>query len=216
MKIPAFASLLLVLAASPLLAAEDGEWKVLFDGKSLDGWVDAKGEPTKWALEDGTLARVPKTDYVWHKDTYGDFVLELEFKVSKGCNSGVFFRTNPSDPVQKGFEIQVMDSAGKADPGKHDAGALYDASAPAVNAVKPAGEWNTLRVEAKGPNLVIHLNGQKVQDLNLDEWKEANKNPDGSQNKFGTALKDLPREGRIGFQDHGHPVWYRNVRIKKG
>ncbi len=213
MKTPAFATLLLTLSLSPVLATE--EPTVLFDGKSLDGWVDGAGKPTKWIIEDGALARVPKTGYVWHKDTFGDFVLELEFKVSKGCNSGVFIRTDPSDPVQKGFEIQVMDSAGKAQPGKHDAGALYDASEPSSNAVKPAGEWNTLRIEAKGPKLVVHLNDQKVQDLDLSLWTKANQNPDGSKNKFGTALGDLPHEGRIGFQDHGHPVWYRNIRIRK-
>jgi hypothetical protein len=213
MKFPALSALALVLSLAPVVAA--AEPTILFNGKSLDGWVDGNGKPTQWVIEDGALARVPKTGYIWHKDTYGDFLLELEFKVSKGCNSGVFIRTNPKDPVQKGFEIQVMDSAGKATPDKHDAGALYDASAPSVNAVKPAGEWNSLRIEAQGSKLVVILNDQKVQALDLDQWTEAHKNPDGSKNKFGTALKDLPREGRIGFQDHGHPVWYRNIRIQK-
>lgn len=171
--------------------------------------------PAVWTVKKGELARQPQPSYLWTKEQFGDFILELEFKVSRGCNSGLFFRSNPKDPVQGGFEIQIFDSHGKKEAGKHDCGALYDAKAPAVNAVKPAGEWNQLRLEAKGSRIVVILNGQKVQDLDLEDWKTPKQNPDGSENKFEKALKDLPRVGHIGFQDHGHDVWYRNVKIKK-
>lgn len=182
--------------------------KVLFDGSHLDAF-----QATKWKIEDGTLARVPKAGYIWTKETFGDFVLNLEFKVSAKCNSGVFFRTNPEDPVQGGFEIQVTDSYGKAKPDKHDAGALYDALAPSINAIKEVGAWNTMQIEAIGPKITVTMNGEKVIEANLDEWTSANKNPDGTKNKFKTALKDQPRTGYIGFQDHGHDVWYRNVTV---
>ena len=66
----------------------------------------------------------------------------------------------------------------------------------------------------KGAHLTVALNGKKVQDLSVDEWTEAHYNPDGSWNKFRKALKDLPRKGHIGFQNHGHDVWYRNVFLK--
>lgn len=203
----------LVLSASACLA-EDG-FVNLFNGKDLEGWFVEPANPAVWTVKKGELARSPQSSYLWTKETYGDFIIELEFKVTPGCNSGLFFRTDPKNPVQGGFELQIMDSAGKEKPDKHDCGALYDAKEPAVNAVKKAGEWNTLRLEVQGPKLVATINGQKVQDLSLDDWSTAEKNPDGTPNKFKKALKDQPRTGHIGFQDHGHDVWYRNIKLKK-
>ncbi len=211
MRLP---SLLACLASLSLtVAAEDG-FVELFNGKNLDGWFVKPEAPQVWTVQKGVLARKPQSSYLWTKETYSDFILEMEFRVTAGCNSGLFFRTNPENPVQEGFEIQLFDSHGK-EAGKHDCGALYDARPPLVNAVKPAGEWNTLRLEVKGPKLVCHINDQKVQDLSLDDWTTPEQNPDGSPNKFKTALKDLPRTGHIGFQDHGHDVFFRNVRLKK-
>ena len=203
-----------VFALSPTYGAEDG-FVDLFNGKDLSGWFVQPENPKVWNVQKGgVLARHVQSNYIWTKETFGDFIIEMEFKVSPGCNSGLFFRTDPNNPVQGGFEMQIMDSFGK-DPDKHDCGALYDAREPSVNAVKKAGEWNTLRLEVKGPKIICDINGQRVQDLNLDDWKTPEKNPDGSKNKFKTALKDLPRTGHIGFQDHGHDVWYRNIRLKK-
>ncbi|MDH3584926.1 MAG: DUF1080 domain-containing protein [Phycisphaerae bacterium] len=200
------------LGAKPTAAAATASgWTMLFDGKNLDHW---KLKPGGWTIEDGTMARQPKGGYAWTKQAYGDFELDLEFKVSKGCNSGIFFRTDPRNAVQGGFEIQVLDSHGKKNVGKHDCGALYDALAPSTNAVKPAGEWNHYRMTAKGPKIQVVINGKQVIDANLDDWKTPKQNPDGSKNKFKTALKDLPRTGHIGFQDHGKPVWYRKVKIR--
>ncbi len=208
-----FAALALLLTCLPSPAA-DG-FVELFNGKNLDGWFVQPETPQVWTVQKGgVLARKPKSSYLWTKEVYGDFILELEFNVTAGCNSGVFFRTNPENPVQEGFEIQIFDSHGK-EAGKHDCGALYDARAPLVNAVKPAGEWNTFRLEVQGTKLVCHINGQKAQDLDLADWKTPEQNPDGTPNKFKTALKDQPRSGHIGFQDHGHDVFFRNVRIKK-
>jgi hypothetical protein len=198
----------------PLSAAEKDGWGTLFDGKGLDHWT--LKQEGGWKIEDGSLAPNPirRDNYAWTKEKFGDFTLELEFKMSPGCNSGVFFRTDPANPVQAGFEIQVFDSHGNAEIGTHDCGALYDALAPKVNAAKPAGEWNAMRVTAQGPRVKVELNGKLVVEANLDDWKEAQKNPDGSPNKFKTALKDLPRTGHIGLQYHGHDVWFRNVRVK--
>jgi len=184
----------------------------LFDGSDLDHWNYKKGG---WVIEDGVLARKDKAGYIWTKEKFGDFVLELDVKMSKGCNSGIFFRTDPKNAVQGGFEIQVLDSHGKKKAGKHDFGALYDAKAPSKNVCKAPGEWNHVKLTCKGPNVTVEANGQKILDVNLNDWDTGNKNPDGSKNKFKTALKDLPRTGHIGFQDHGHPVWYKNVTLKK-
>jgi hypothetical protein len=190
----------------------------VFNGKDLAGWFVQPDQPAVWRVvkdKDGTpaIARQPAASCLWTKASYGDFVLELEFKVSPGCNSGIFFRSEPDNPVQRGFEIQVFDSHGEA-PDKHNTGALYDAKAADAMPEKPPGQWNTLKLEARGPRLVVHINDVKVQDLDLDAWTTPNQNPDGSPNKFKTALKDLPRTGHIGFQDHGHDVWYRNIRIQ--
>ncbi|MBT5706964.1 MAG: DUF1080 domain-containing protein, partial [Verrucomicrobia bacterium] len=148
-------------------------------------------------------------------DTYGDFELSAEFKMGEGCNSGIFFRTNPENPVQGGFEIQVFDSFGRDKIGTHDSGALYDALIPRINAAKPAGEWNRCVIRAVGPMVWVSLNGEEVIEADLDDWIQGNKNPDGSRNKFKTALRDLPRVGHIGLQDHGKPVWFRNIRVER-
>ena len=111
--------------------------------------------------------------------------------------------------------MQVLDSHGRAQPGTHDCGAIYDCLAPAKNAMRPAGEWNTVRITCQGNLIDIVLNDTPIIDMDLDQWTEQGKNPDGSKNKFRRAVKDMPREGHIGFQDHGHPVWYRNIRIRE-
>jgi type 1 glutamine amidotransferase len=200
--------------ADPLPAAATSTqfaWITLFNGKDLNGWTC---KPGAWAAEDGVLARKGGGD-IWTQQEFGDFILDLEFKVDRGTNSGVFFRTaDINDCVQTGIEMQVLDSYGKAGADKHDCGAIYDCLAPSRNAVKPSGEWNTLRLVCRGPRIEVVMNGLKIIDMNLDDWKEAGQNPDGSANKFRTAYKDMPRAGYIGFQDHGSPVWYRNIRIR--
>ena len=167
-----------------------------------------------WTYEDGVLARKGGGD-IYTKEQYGDFILDLEFKVDPKSNSGVFIRTaDVKDPVQTSLEIQVVDSFG-AEPSKHGCGAIYDCLAPEKNTVKKAGEWNHLTVMAFGPRITVTLNDERIINMNLDEWTEAGKNPDGSNNKFRTAYKDMARTGAIGFQDHGNSVWYRNIKIRK-
>ncbi len=215
--------LLLVAVALTLstFATQDSpsnEFTALFDGKSLKGWffIPSHVSPIwKADSEKGTLGRVAQNGAIWTDQSYGDFVLQLEFKLSRNCNSGIFIRSDPQNPVQGGFEIQLFDSHGKATIGSHDCGALYDAVVPSVNAVKPAGDWNQIQIRCKGPHIEVTLNNQKIVSANLDRWTTPEQNPDGSKNKFKTALKDLPRTGHIGFQDHGHNVWFRNVYLKE-
>ena len=184
----------------------------LFNGKNLDGW---NAKPNGWAVENSVLTRKPKSGYIWTEKVYGDFVLDVEVKVSQRCNSGIFIRTDPKNAVQGGFEIQVMDTTGKKKLGKHDNGAFYDALAPSANPAKPLGKWNRFVITCKGSKITVSINGIQVVKAELDKWTTGNKNPDGSRNKFKTALKDLPREGHIGFQDHGQDVWYRNIYLKR-
>jgi len=94
------------------------------------------------------------------------------------------------------------------------AGAVYDCLAPAKNPVKPPGEWNHCRIACQGSKITVALNGQQIIDMDLDRWTEAHKNPDGTPNKFPRPMKDFARKGHVGLQDHGRPVWYRNIRLQ--
>lgn len=202
-----------VCAFAPLVTAAnaaDAGWITLFDGKDLSAWDNGSGkEPgAGWVLEDGSVTRKERAGYLWTKERFGDFVLELEFKTTG--NSGVFFRTGePRNCVQTGFEMQVMKPS---KPGKHSVGSLYDALAPSKNAATDG--WNKVAISADGSKITIDMNGERIIEADLDGWSEAGKNPDGTKNKYRAALKDFPREGHVGLQEHGHVVSYRNIRIK--
>jgi len=194
-------------------SASAAEPKVLFDGKTTTGWMNAAGEaPNKgWLVEDGALVRKDKAAAgdIWTKERFGDFILEVEFKTAG--NSGVFFRTdNPKDNVQTGIEIQVDNPSDKLD--RHSVGAIYDLVAPTKSVAKK-GEWNTMKITALDSMLSVEVNGTKVSEMDLNLWKDAGKNPDGTANKYKKALKDWKREGHIGLQDHGAGVAYRNIKI---
>ncbi len=204
---------------------------VLFDGKHLDGWeflqngwvIDQAGSMTcrmeEIKLKNGKV-RMRGMGYIWTRENYGDFVLDLSYKLSAGANSGVFYRTDPEDPVQGGFEIQLLDNnrfqkaKGKMD-GKKLNGAFYDCQAAQSDPARPIGQWNQLTLTCNGPIVQLDINGVRVGEMNIDRWDTPNKNPDGSANKFRTALKDLPHTGRIGFQNHGQVVWFKDVSIRK-
>ncbi len=200
--------------AAPAFAADDA--KPLFDGSTPSGWIltDGKPLPEKF-IQDGALNPHGTGSYIIsYKDKLGDFVVDFDYKLSKGCNSGVFIRVNDlKDPVYTGMEIALDDTKGV---GLHDSGAFYDLVAPKVNAQKPAGEWNHMTVTAKGANIKVVLNGTEVSTINLDEWNEVGKRPDGSNHKFEkVAIGKLDRAGYFGFQDHGQDCWYKNVTFKK-
>lgn len=226
-------SLFLLTTITPLAAQADcgscgesqactGEWITLFDGSDLSQWT--MGPDRSWAIEDGLITlkrefdgREHNLDYLWTKEQYGDFTLELEFKVPERANSGVFLRTSDrKDPVYTGLELQVTNSYGRKNITRGGTvGAIYDLKAPTANVAKPPGQWNTYRVTCQGPSVMVEVNGKKVNEANLDKWSEPNKNPDGSENKFPRAIMDFARSGYIGLQDHGRPVWYRNIRVKR-
>ena len=208
------AALLAVIAccSSGLHAADQDGWVTLFDGKNLGGWQNASGaEPgAGWVVEDGAMVRKDRAGDIWTKRRFGDFTLDLEFKTQG--NSGIFIRTdNPRDCVQTGIEIQVDRPSNN--PGKHSCGAAYDLVAPSKNMAKP-NEWNHVAITAVDNKITVVMNGQQIVDMDLNQWSQAAKNPDGSKNKFRTALKDFKRLGHVGLQDHGAAVAYRNIKIK--
>jgi len=214
---------LAIVMIAPAAAAEtdDDGFITLFNGKDLTGWKTESA--SRWIVEKGTLTLKDRSDgrehnfnYLWVEKPYANFVLDLECKMPERANSGIFLRTSDlKDPVYTGIEVQVCNSYGREQLSKGGtAGAIYDCLAPTKNTVKKPGEWNRFVIVCKDNRILVVLNGQKVIDMDLDRWTEPNKNPDGTKNKFSTAVKDFARKGYIGLQDHGLPIWYRNVKIK--
>ncbi len=185
-------------------------WLDLFSGENAADWknvTDKAGDV--FSIEDGVFAAHGKkpTRYIaWMKRPFADFELHVEFKVSAGANSGLFFRTAPEDPVQGGMEIQVMDDHGAA-PNKHGCGSLYDVATPMFNTALPTGQWNSYDLTCRGSQVRVVLNGWKVLDLDLAMMTE----PIG---KFDTPLAELPASGHIVLQNHGGDVWFRNLLLR--
>ena len=218
-----FPTLFLLFACMPVLS-EDG-FIALFNGKDLSGWTT---KADKWRVEEGTLVlksgggQITKTSsYLWTKGTYGDFVLEVDYKIAhgvlfdgKGANSGVFLRVeNTEDPVQAGIEIQAYNSSSSGQLGRGAVGGIFDLVPPKLNMHKP-GEWNHYRITCQGSVITVELNGRETASADLNQWKTARQNPDGTPNKFRRPLREFARRGYIGLQDHGTPAAFRNIRIK--
>lgn len=215
----------LLLAFAPIAADNeltekekaDG-WLLLFNGKTLDGWMTSSQQPSKTPAEDAAINPHKCGGYMMvHEKQWSDYVLSLDFKISKGCNSGIFIRTHSLTPRPgkdvgfNGIEVAIDDTNGA---GYHDTGALYDLVKPTKNAMKPAGEWNHIVITCDKNLITIELNGEEVTRMDLDEWTEPNKRPDGSSHKFDIAFKDHPRKGYIGLQDHGRPCWFKNIKLR--
>ena len=199
--------------AQAAAAKKTGGWQVLFDGKKLGQW---DYRPNAWQVrDDGSVYSPGKGGDMYSKEKFQDFTLDIEFKMSKGCNSGVFVRmANRKDWLHSSMEIQVLDSFGKKQVGKHDCGAVYDALAPSVNAAKKAGEWNRYFITCFQNRVFVALNSVQIIDMDLNKWDTARKNFDGSKNKFRVPLKTLTHAGYFALQTHGRPIWYRNIRVK--
>ncbi len=213
-----------VLAAGPAPAraeenafseAEKAQgWKLLFDGKTLDQWVPM-GKKEAWVIEDGALLCTGEGGFLLRsKEEYANFVLSVEFKITKGANSGIFVHLSDlKDWMHRSIEIQVLDSQGK-NPSRFECASVYEYQAPSANACRPAGEWNSAVITCKENLITVEHNGRKVNEVDRDRWTMAHQNPDGSPNKFNHALKELPRKGYLALQDHGYRVWFRNLKIK--
>jgi len=179
--------------------------KALFNGKDFTGW-NIKPDGSAWKIEDGGVLHCygkPSEPYVILTDgEYENFELWLEFRMSHGCNSGVMVHQPDRGwgrESRVGMELQVSDDAGK-EAGIHSCGAVYSVIPPLVNAVKPAGLWNSYHIIIDWPFLLIELNGQTIQNVNLDNYPQ---------------LKYRLRKGHIGLQNHGKEVEYRNIFIRE-
>ncbi|MGB8191638.1 MAG: DUF1080 domain-containing protein [Chitinophagaceae bacterium] len=218
-------------AANTLTDAQKSEgWQLLFDGNSKKGWhvYNNKTDGSAWKVADGALYLDTSQKKDWQvvgggdivtDDEYDNFHLKLDWKVAPKGNSGIILFIKEDAKYEHtwhtGPEMQVLDNAGHADSkiNKHRAGDLYDLISSSAEPVKPAGEWNQVEIISNKDSLEFHLNGVKVIGTTMwnDSWK---KMIAGSKFKamsdFGTYKK-----GRIGLQDHGDLIWYRNIMIKK-
>jgi hypothetical protein len=197
----------------------DRGWITLFDGKSLDGWMTSSRQKSLTPVEDGAINPHKSGGYMMiHERQWSDFELRLEFKLSKGCNSGIFIRTFPLTPRSgkdvgfNGLEIALDDTTTA---GYHDTGAIYDLVKPSRNAMRPVGQWNEMKITCQGPLISVDVNGETVTRADLDQFTEPFKRPDGSTHKFDVAYRDHPRRGYIGLQDHGAPCWFRSIKLKQ-
>lgn len=201
-------------------------FKLLFDGKTFAGW-HTYGKPgqvgASWTIEDGIigfdLAKKDGGDLITDA-AYVNYDFSVDWKISPNGNSGIIFNVT-EDPVKyhstynTGPEMQVLDDAGHPDGKiiKHNSGDLYDLIKSSVNVTKPVGEWNTARIVNNRGLLQLYLNGSKVVETRTDDanWKAM---------VAGSKFKTMPgfgvnMQGRIALQDHGNPVWYRNIKIKE-
>ncbi len=218
--------LLGVLCACSPPPNKSDDWKSLFNGKNLDGWKKWKGGPiTGWKVEDGVLFLAEKGGgHILTENEYGDFELELEWKISEKGNSGIQFHVKESDdyccPFVVGPEIQILDDSKHPDNAKghaldnHKSGALYDLLPPTdLTAVKPAGQWNQARIVVNKGRGESWLNGKKVLDFPLrgPEWERMIANSKFAEHPdFGKFDR-----GSIVLQDHNNQVWFRNIRVRE-
>jgi hypothetical protein len=224
------APLLAALTQSPPAAREAqgaaGEWIPLFDGKTLQGWRGYRqpdASQTRWSVQDGALTlpartagAAPRSRDIITTDTFDQFELAWEWKVSPGGNSGVKYFVLEDNNSAIGHEYQIIDDEKHADAklgAERQTASLYDVLAPASRSVKPAGEWNTSRVAVRGSTVEHGLNGGRVLTYELASPALAAAIKDSKFNnvaRFGT-----PQKGHILLQDHGDQVWYRNIRIRR-
>jgi hypothetical protein len=194
-------------------------WTVLFDGSSTNAWraYQKPDLPSGWQIVDGALTRVGEGGDIITRDQFGDFELELEWKLAPKGNSGIMFRVTEvdSNTYRTGPEMQVLDDAGHQD-GKNrltSAGSNYGLHAAPAGVVKPVGEWNQARLLVRGAHVEHWLNGQKVVEYEL--WS-----PDWEAKVKASKFNAWPGYGRatrghIALQDHGDWVAYRNIRIRE-
>ncbi len=194
-------------------------WHSLFDGKTMDQWRGYRDEDiSAWHVEDGTITKTGTTGDLITRRPYGNFELELDWKIGEGGNSGVFYRaTEEYDHVYwSGPEFQLLDDANAPD-GKSRltaAGSDYAVYPSPAGIVKPAGEWNTMRIVVNGSHVEHWLNGQKLlaYELGSPDWVARVK-----ASKF-SAWPDygLATAGYIGIQgDHTGSLSLRNIRIRE-
>lgn len=201
-------------------AEREAGWQLLFDGDSTAGWRGYQRDsmPAGWTVEEGALhfeGKGENSTTIVTTGQYDHFELRLEWKIGPKGNSGIIYRAteDTEDPYRTGPEYQVLDNRALDDPegSKHQAGALYGLYAPSEDATRPVGQYNEARIVVRGDHIEHWMNGTKLLEAEIgsEEWQER---------VAGTKFADWPQfaeatEGRIALQDHGHPVWFRDIKL---
>ena len=215
-------------AADNTLSAEEKVegWQLLFDGKDINAhWrgYRMKNAPTKWIIDDGAIYFNPDADGtngdLITREEYDQFEFSLQWKVAAGSNSGIFFNIVEDDayqfPYETAPEMQVIDNDGHPD-GKikqHRAGDLYDLIESRVENVRPVGQWNDVRIIVKGNKVQFYQNGAMVIETTMwnDNWARLI-----ADSKFATWPGfGKSKSGYLGLQDHGEPVWFKNLKVRR-
>ena len=207
-------------------------WVLLFNGKNFDGWRQCNGTamPANWVIEEDAMKVVigegkkpgqgANGDILYAPKKFKNFELSIDWKASKMANSGIFYnvREVPGKPIYYAApEVQVLDNVDATDNkiDSHLAGSLYDMLAADPKTVKPVGEWNTIVIKMKDGKVTHVQNGVEVCSYTLwtPEWDKM-----VAASKFKTFpgfTEGIAKEGYIGLQDHGYPVWFRNIKIRE-
>lgn len=214
--------------------AEQG-FVLLFDGKNTDGWRGYLKDhfPAAWTIEDGALKCMGSGrgeagaedggDIIYDKE-FSNFHLKLEWKISEGGNSGIFYlgQEDPKYPTiwRTAPEMQVLDNEAHPDAilgedGNRMAGSLYDLIPAKPQNTKPAGEWNSVEIIVYKGTVVHKQNGVSVLEYHLwtPEWEKLvadSKFPGLNEDWANVAMK-----GYMGLQDHGDDVWFRSIKIRE-
>ena len=213
---------------------KDAGWVLLFDGKTSEGWrgVNKQHFPAGWKVADGTLfcqgsgrgeAGAEDGGDILHEKEFSDFHLKLEWKVSEGGNSGIFYLGKEVEgwPIWRTApEMQILDNERHPDAmlgkdGNRQAGSLYDLIPAKPQNANPAGEWNSVEILVYRGTVVHKQNGETILEYHLwtDEWNEL-----VADSKFPGLNEDwanVAKSGYIALQDHGDDVWFRNIKIRE-
>lgn len=198
--------------------SEENDFK---DITSRENWknYNADSLSSNWVNEDSMLVLTPGGGDIITKNEYKNFELELDWRVSEGGNSGLFFNVVEADTLKEvyhsGPEYQLLDNERHPDAKirKHRSGDNYDVQQSTVETVKPAGEWNHTRLVVNEGHVEHYLNGEKVVEYDL--WTPAWEDSVAKSKFVEFPAYGKAESGHIALQDHGDQIWFKNIRIRE-
>jgi hypothetical protein len=203
-------------------------WELLFNGKNFDGWrlCNSSEMAKNWVIEDNAMkvftdaGLKPSGDILFGSKKFKNFELSIEWKASKGANSGIFYNITeiPGKPIYAAApEMQILDNEFASDnqAASHLAGSLYDMLPCDPKTVNPYDHWNHTVISVKDGNVIHFMNGEKVVEYTLwtPEWNKLVAN--SKFRDWPGFTQGIAKEGYIGLQDHGNIVYFKNIKIRE-